>query len=139
MLFLHGSYVCPNCFDSFSEDHLACPSCGHEGGEAGLVPGTLPAGTILYGKYMVGRVLGKGGFGVTYLSYNLTDCKKVAVKEYFPDTLAYRSTGETVVSTYPGERESAYRMGAEKFYEEAKTVSRFSGHPGIVQVIEFFY
>ena len=139
MLLHNGSYVCPNCFENFSQDQLACPSCGYAGNEGGLVPDALPAGTILYGKYIVGRVLGKGGFGITYLSYHLTECQKVAVKEYFPDTLAYRSTGETVVSTYPGERENAYRIGAEKFYEEAKTVSRFNGHPGIVQVAEFFY
>ena len=139
MLFHQGKYVCPNCFEIFETDLAACPICGYAGQDMGLVPVALPIGTILHGKYMVGHVLGKGGFGITYLGYDLAACQKVAIKEYLPDVLSYRSTGNTFVSSFGGDKESAYRMGAEKFYEEAKTVSRFSGHPNIVHVSEFFY
>ena len=100
---------------------------------------TLPLGTILLGRYITGRVLGKGGFGVTYLAYDSKEDKRVAVKEFLPDALTHRNTGDTVVSTYQGEKEEAFKKGAERFYEEARTVSRFNGHPTIVAVQEFFY
>ena len=94
---------------------------------------------ILAGRYMVGKVLGKGGFGITYLCYDLKLDKKVAVKEYLPDSLTHRNSGETAVSSYGDEREELYKNGAQKFYDEAKLVSRFNGNPNIISVYEFFF
>ncbi|MBQ2829282.1 MAG: serine/threonine protein kinase, partial [Clostridia bacterium] len=93
----------------------------------------------LAGRYVVGRVLGKGGFGITYLCYDTRENKTVAVKEYLPDHLTHRNTGETHVSTYSGETEEYFRTGAQKFFEEAKLVSNFNGNPNIISVYEFFY
>jgi len=117
----------------------ACPRCGWAEGTANPFPLTLPLSTILLGRYITGQVLGKGGFGVTYLAYDVKEDKRVAVKEYLPDALTHRNTGETVVSVYGGEKEEAFKKGAERFYEEAQTVSRFNGHPNIVGVQGFFY
>ena len=50
----------------------------------------LPMGALLNGRYMTGKVLGVGGFGITYLGYDLTLEIKVAVKEYMPSGLATR-------------------------------------------------
>ena len=85
-------------------------------------PTALTEGTILAGRYVVGRVLGKGGFGVTYLCYDSKDKTRVAIKEYLPDSLTHRNTGETQVSTYGGESEEYLKTGAQKFYDEAKLV-----------------
>ena len=63
----------------------------------------------------------------------------MAVKEYLPDTLAYRMPGNTKVFTYSGAKQEDFRLGSEKFYEEAQTVARFSGHPNIIHVYDFFY
>ena len=64
---------------------------------------------------------------------------KVAIKEYLPDTIAYRTPGATLMSTYAGEKHDAYQLGAEKFYEEARTIAKFNGHPNIINVQQFFY
>lgn len=130
--------LCENCFEELSQDVASCSFCGYAPGTR-EADSNLPAGTVLMGKYIIGKVLGKGGFGVTYLAWDLKAEQKTAIKEYMPDTLSYRIPGSTVVSTYSGEKEQSFRLGSEKFYEEAKTISRFSGHPNIIHVYEFFY
>lgn len=135
---INGKNLCTYCFEEMNESQGPCSACGYEEGRKPQ-DAVLAPGTVLMGRYAVGRVLGKGGFGVTYLAYDLKGEFRVAIKEYMPDTLAYRTPGNTIISTYEGDKEESFRLGAEKFYEEAKTVSRFNGHPNIINVQEFFY
>ena len=58
----------------------------------------LPMGALLNGRYMTGKVLGVGGFGITYLGYDLTLEIKVAVKEYMPSGLATRHSDKYSVA-----------------------------------------
>jgi len=138
MLNIDNQNLCELCFAKLPPKMKKCPYCS---GDKNIIkyPTSLPEGTILVGRYSVGKVLGKGGFGITYLCYDLKEKKKVAIKEYLPDTLAHRNSGETTVTTYDGEQEEVFKNGAEKFYEEAKLVSRFNGNPNIISVYEFFY
>lgn len=135
---IDGRELCPRCFSELPENGI-CPVCGAQDDPAAGASGCLETGTILMGRYLVGRVLGRGGFGVTYLAYDLKESRRVAVKEYLPDTLAYRMPGNTKVFTYSGAKQEDFRLGSEKFYEEAQTVARFSGHPNIIHVYDFFY
>lgn len=135
---IDGREMCPRCFAELPESGI-CPACGAQPDAAEGASGCLETGTILMGRYLVGRVLGRGGFGVTYLAYDLKESRRVAVKEYLPDTLAYRMPGNTKVFTYSGAKQEDFRLGSEKFYEEAQTVARFSGHPNIIHVYDFFY
>ena len=130
-------HTCELCFAEKTEKNR----CTHCDGisNAQRYPTALREGTILLGKYLVGRVLGKGGFGITYLCYDLVNDKKVAVKEFVPDTLVHRNAGETTVSTYGDDKGEDFKAGAQKFYEEARTVARFNGNPNIISVHEFFY
>lgn len=139
MLNINNKNLCKGCFINIVKNSTACSHCGYKLGEESSMPMVLPIGTILLGKYIIGMVLGKGGFGVTYLAYSIKDKKKVAIKEYLPDTLIHRNTGDTLVSTYQGDKQTAFYIGSEKFYEEAKTIARFNGHPNIINVYEFFY
>lgn len=61
-----------------------CPSCGLTSGTYTPLPHHIPPGTVLMGRYLVGRVLGEGGFGITYIGCDLRLELKVAIKEYFP-------------------------------------------------------
>ena len=131
--------LCASCFTPLGENEAFCTSCGHKEGAELTYPSALPGGSILLGRYVVGKVLGKGGFGITYLAYDTRDNKRVALKEYLPDSLIHRSTGETEVKTTSAKNDESFNKGAERFYEEAQTVSRFNGNPGLVGVFEFFY
>ena len=68
-----------------------CPNCGKEqNGE--IPPHHLIPGTLLNGKYLVGRALDEGGFGITYIGLDTLFDMRVAVKEYYPNGFATRSS-----------------------------------------------
>ena len=61
-----------------------CSECGRPYGSVETEPFALKPGTILDGKYLVGEMLGQGGFGITYIGFDLLLEQKVAIKEYYP-------------------------------------------------------
>ena len=128
--------LCKNCFSPKAKRGEKCEVCGYSGGAGDL--SLLPRGTRLCGRYIVGGAIGRGGFGVTYLAYDLTEKRTVAVKEYFPSMLAMRSRGKYVL---PNSEKSAeqFNIGAEKFFDEAELVRQFNGNPNIVSIYECFY
>lgn len=99
-------------------------------------PLALPVGTILAGQYTIDKVLGQGGFGITYMATDYKTKGKVAVKEFFPDTLAYREV--TSVISYPGERSENFEYGKTGFLQEAKTLAEFIGCENIVRIYSYF-
>ena len=101
-----------------------------------LYPFALPEGTILAGQYIIKKVLGQGGFGITYVATDHKSGNNVAVKEFFPDTLAYRE--KTSVITYPDERSDSYEYGKTGFLEEAKTLAEFIGNDNIIKIHSYF-
>jgi hypothetical protein len=94
--------------------------------------------TLLDSRYVLGRVLGQGGFGITYIAAELGEYRKLAIKEYFPSSFATRTADRrTVVYAGPGNREP-YQYGLKKFEEEAETLQRFQNYPSIVSVLRSF-
>lgn len=87
MINISDKILCKSCFSEISSE--PCPKCGFA--ETSYAPEltVLPCGSVLQGRYAIGRVIGKGGFGITYLAYDIKLDRKIAVKEYFPRTLAY--------------------------------------------------
>ena len=100
----------------------------------------LPAGTLLDGKYSIGRVLGAGGFGITYLAVDENRGLRVAIKEYMPRSDAVRSSDG--VSILPGtvDDQDSFEFGLQKFVEEARVLARISekDNPRIVSIHGFF-
>ena len=96
----------------------------------------LPSGTVLAGDYRIDRVLGAGGFGITYLAEETPLARLVTIKEYFPADYAARDGG---VDACPRSRDCAedYRWGLDRFLEEAQTLAKFD-HPNIVRVYRYF-
>jgi serine/threonine protein kinase len=119
-----------------------CDKCGGHapGMEVETHPMFLPPGTILRDQYLIGRVLGHGGFGVTYLCLDINLKLRVAIKEYLPtgENLASRHTDRLTVAPYPGKSRDAYTYGLQKFIEEGQALARFANHPNIVTVLNFF-
>ena len=127
--------LCPFCF-SYTNGVSPCPICSHSKGEPPADIQTLPPGTILDGKYILGMVLGRGGFGITYLAYDLNLNQKIAIKEYFPSSLVGRYQ-QYVVPNMQSDA-SAFKKGVESFFMEAQMLARFQYHPNIVKVLSFF-
>lgn len=96
----------------------------------------LRPGTILAEDYRIEKVLGAGGFGITYLAEEIPLARLVTIKEYFPIDFAARDAAEDVV---PRSRDSEgdYSWGLDRFLAEAQTLARFT-HPNIVRVYRYF-
>ncbi len=128
---------CKGCFRDKAGE-LQCPHCGFSEGDGPESPLHLKPGIILNNKYLIGRALGQGGFGITYLAWDINLNIKLAIKEYFPQDLATRSEGITEISPHTASMGSDYQYGLEKFLQEARTLARFEGHPNIVSIRDFF-
>lgn len=100
-------------------------------------PTALPQGTVLAGQYVIGHVLGQGGFGITYKATDNKTGENVAVKEFFPNSMAARTTA-TTVSAYSGSCGENFAYGKDCFLQEAETLAQFIGDEHIVRVFSYF-
>ena len=131
--------ICYNCFQEIPEGSAACPNCGFGAAAAeARSPMALRAGAILNGRFVIGRVLGQGGFGITYLALDDRNKARVTIKEYFPAEFAARSGGTCTVTPYPGEREESFRYGMKQFRDEAQALSAFRDNARIVRILGYF-
>ena len=128
--------LCMGCMKKYSDAYNACPYCGFPADAGPQEPYHLNPGTIIGGKYIVGRAVGYGGFSVTYIGYDYSIEKRVAIKEYLPSEFATRSPGTSTVSIFSGDKAEQFHGGIEKFVDEAKRLARFRGTPGVTEVYD---
>jgi len=132
--------LCMGCMSVLENALSPCPFCGYD--ETAPLPEThrLRPKSILNGKYLVGRALGEGGFGITYLGWDLNLNVRVAIKEYFPAGLVTRrdSAASAAARPFTGPRHDIFVKGRDSFLEEARSLARFRSLPGIVSVNDFF-
>ena len=128
--------LCFGCMEP--TDSYPCPRCGYTPGGKGA-EWALQPGSILNGKYMVGRILGQGGFGITYIGWDIALEKKVAIKEYYPSGQVGRTPGANTLSWYTSESAALARQtGLEMFLKEARKMSKVDDVFGIVRVRDLF-
>lgn len=126
------------CMACKADEQEACPVCGFI--ERDFVPEKhhLPPRTILKGQYLVGCALGEGGFGITYIGWDLFLHMPVAIKEYFPSGVVIRDQGQHTVNVFAGKDEQSFLLGRDRFFREAQKVARFDNNPGVVSVKNCF-
>ena len=128
---------CPYCVSKIEQGN-SCPFCNYamtyHYKEHQLRPGTL-----LHNKYLVGRVLGEGGFGITYVGRDLTLDMKVAIKEYYPNGMVGRTTTvSNNVSLFDWTFSAGFKSGKEQFINEAQTIAKLDKESAVVTVRDFF-
>lgn len=99
----------------------------------------LPPGTILHGRFEIRRVIGEGGFGITYEGRDQILDARVAIKEYYMTGFVNRNTAVSLdVIPSVGEKAETFRKNREKFYSEAMVLAKFGEEDGIVRIQDYF-
>lgn len=134
---------CLNCMNMFQipsgceEEDVCCPFCGYVENTPPDKSFYLHPGVLIRGRYLVGTVIGAGGFGVTYKAWDNTLDSIIALKEYYPDGVASRTDGINV-SVFSSEEAGSYNRGKERFLKEARSLAKFNNNPGTVTIYDFF-
>ena len=127
---------CYGCMEEITA--YPCPHCGYHPQNDAHRDYALRPGSILNGKYLVGRMLGQGGFGITYVGWDLVLGRKVAIKEYYPSGQVVRQNGATLQWYETQQAKTARESGKELFLKEARKMSKVSGISQVVQVHDLF-
>ena len=133
---------CLNCMQIFDaaeqEVNYSCPFCGFVENTPPKEPYHLYPGIVLRNRYIIGTVLGYGGFGIVYKAWDNALNSVVAVKEYYPAGSVQRVPGSKLVIVFQGAKKIEYNQGLSRFLDEARNMKKFQGNPHIVQVEDFF-
>ena len=131
---------CMKCMHPLTAGETVCPECGRAYGSANAETFALKPGTILEGKYLVGEMLGQGGFGITYIGFDLLLEQKVAIKEYYPMStgMVSREGHSTVVWSSAMMGKTGTQKGFDSFLKEARKMAKLGGIPGVVGVKSVF-
>ncbi len=132
--------ICTHCMTEVNQEKgMPCPICGHVLGQTMEITHQLKPLTILQGKYLVGDVLGEGGFGITYIGFDLNLEMKVAIKEFYPNGYATREAVSTnALTVYSGQNAETIYKWRDNFLKEARSLGKCSHLPGVVGVRDFF-
>lgn len=128
--------ICLSCFQHTGGLN-PCPHCGADAAHIQVSPQHIVPGTVLNQNYLIGKALGQGGFGITYIGWDLNAWRIVAIKEYYPSGLVTRERGQFVVPIDDDAR-NKLKKGVNQFFKEALILGNFSSHPNIVNVLHFF-
>jgi len=110
--------------DHFDDEFDICPQCGYIEGTSVDEALHMEPGSILRNRYIVGKVLGFGGFGVTYIGWDATLEQKVAIKEYLPSEFSTRIPGQTQITIFNGDKAEQFKDGLSRFVDEAQRLAK---------------
>lgn len=130
---------CLSCFDGTYDSNTGiCPIC-HSSYTFSNQDHQLVPGSVIGGRYIIGRALGQGGFGITYIGWDFQDDCKVAIKEYYPSSFVSRKRDSYTISVYAGdENERCYNLGLKSFLREAECLKNIGTVPNVVRVKAYF-
>ena len=139
---VNGRERCVGCMKPLTAEGR-CAYCGLQQDKYRPIPRCLRPGMCLRDRYVLGRVLGEGSFGISYIAWDCLLDTVVAIKEYFPESLVSRHISEededTNVYIYEKRESQKYQESLKKYLGEAKSLSAYYDLDGIVSVRDFFY
>ncbi len=128
---------CYNCFKK-TGGYDVCMHCGYVNGTSNQPEYMLQPGMVLDNRYVVGTILGIGGFGVTYKAWDTRLGIIVAIKEFYPQTLASRVPGSTELFLFTGDKMDSFMNQKQRFIKEGKNLAKFANDPHVVNVLGTF-
>lgn len=129
--------ICPNCFSTLDK-YGFCLRCRKRGVTVDGSRLTLRPKTLLQGRYLLGNPLGVGGFGITYLGYDMETSEKVAIKEFFPKGYTTRVPFSMQVTVLNPSYEPAFNHWLAAFIDEAQVLTSIAHMHGVVKIQDFF-
>lgn len=133
----HVENLCLNCMQDRGPTGK-CVHCGFDITEYTVKPHHLEPFTILNGRYLLGKVLGEGGFGITYSALDLAKEERVAIKELFISGLLARRNTRTVLVDANLDGKRYYYECKQKFVQEADLLQKMGDKQGIVDIYNYF-
>lgn len=128
--------LCLGCMEQIEDSVTTCPHCGFNETTFQQESYYLTPGTIVGGKYILGKVLKYGGYTVTYIGMDAEKNQKVLVKEYLPSEFSTRSAGEKEVTIYSGDALEQFNQGLTTFLNEANRIQHLGNPQGIAKVYD---
>lgn len=141
-MIINGRNLCIGCMELLGDNEVECSHCGLNQRKYNPIPRCLGVGSELKERYVTGKVLGEGAFGITYMGWDKRLNISVAIKEFFPCDMVSRDVicgANNAVYLYESKKKKSYQKLLDKFYYEAQCLSRFNQIDGIVSVLDFFY
>ena len=129
---------CLGCMETYDEKLNICPHCGYVENASPEAAIHMAPGTILQDRFIIGKVVGYGGFGITYIAWDIVLNHKVAIKEYLPSEFSTRIPGVSYLTIYEGDKTEQFYDGMKKFLDEARKLAQFQNEPGIVKIFNCF-
>ena len=139
-MLINGKYRCAACMAIIESDTAVC-RCGCNNATVENAFHCLQIGYEVVNQYVIGRVIGEGGFGITYVGWDKDLNIKVAIKEFFMNGFATRDatiSEEISASLNDGENGELFSINREKFINEARILANFKDESGIVDIFRFF-
>lgn len=128
--------VCGYCFHT--SGGRRCRYCGKPLLKSTSDFDALPVGTRLNNRYLIGHVLGRGGFGIIYLVYDEQNDRTAALKEYYPERIAIRSHNNIDIEPVASAHAEEFLNGIERFKQEAQLIARFAESSEILGIYDVF-
>ncbi|MCM1245131.1 MAG: serine/threonine-protein kinase [Roseburia sp.] len=131
--------MCYSCMQQIKDERAdVCPACGAALRQSEPNPRYLREGTVLQGKFIIGKPLGAGGFGNTYIGWNQVLLCRVAIKEYYPGEISGRDADGVTVTVSEQTMKTRFQSGLKQFLEEARNVANLQHIKGVVSIYNFF-
>lgn len=115
--------ICYGCMEKIDDGLDTCPACGYEVDTPPVYDDCLYPGTVIGGRYTLGKAIGRGGFGITYLALDTDTGKRVVIKEYLPEGFAARDFGQNTVSSTVDDKK--YITGMKNAVDGSRAISEY--------------
>ncbi len=132
---------CYYCMNIIADASAAkCPYCNSDLNLRTVNMMDLPLGSVIHPqkRYIIGRSLGRGGFGITYIAWDIFLGVRRAIKEYFPGSICTRNPDSMSIKILSHDYQSSFDENMRHFHEEAQRLEKIKHIPGVVQINDYF-